>query len=424
MPSQSTNNPGECQLLIQYATKLQAQKAKMMLDGHSMFPGCNKLKVEYSSLSDIDHNLSYSQQNSRMLESNSQPLSYVQTSIDLDTLIQQQQQQQQQQLQLQSLQHLQLQQQHSQQQSQQQFSIVAPSTALIQAPATQVAEMVYSTGARAGGSVILAATSTALLNVGHVVLVSNLDEEKVNPDALFTLFGVYGDVIKVKIMFNKKDTALIQFNDPMQAQTAMLNLDKLKLWGKVIKVTPSKHTIVQMPKDGQFDINLTKDYTNSTLHRFKKPNSKNYNNIFPPAATLHLSNIPSTSKETLVALFSKHGTVVGFKFFTNVVSANKDCKMALMQMSSIEEAAWPSLRYISLIDIISLLRTIFSSTLNISVAISCVCVCACVITRETIRDLLGEYEAMHNYQLAETTHLRVSFSKSGYNIIIIINNIL
>jgi len=32
---------------------------------------------------------------------------------------------------------------------------------------------------------------------------------------------------------------------------AMANLDKLKLWGKQIKVTPSKHTVVQMPKEGQ-----------------------------------------------------------------------------------------------------------------------------------------------------------------------------
>jgi hypothetical protein len=37
---------------------------------------------------------------------------------------------------------------------------------------------------------------------------------------------------------------------------------------------------------------LTKDFTNSPLHRFKKPGSKNYNNIFPPGNVLHLSNIP------------------------------------------------------------------------------------------------------------------------------------
>lgn len=46
---------------------------------------------------------------------------------------------------------------------------------------------------------------------------------------------------------------------------AMVNLDKLKLWGKNIKVTPSKHNIVQMPKDGQsvrFRLSVTKNYTN------------------------------------------------------------------------------------------------------------------------------------------------------------------
>lgn len=34
--------------------------------------------------------------------------------------------------------------------------------------------------------------------------------------------GVYGDVTRVKIMFNKKDTALVQFTDPQQALTGKL----------------------------------------------------------------------------------------------------------------------------------------------------------------------------------------------------------
>lgn len=33
-----------------------------------------------------------------------------------------------------------------------------------------------------------------------------------------SISGVYGDVTRVKIMFNKKDTALVQFSDPGQAQ--------------------------------------------------------------------------------------------------------------------------------------------------------------------------------------------------------------
>lgn len=57
---------------------------------------------------------------------------------------------------------------------------------------------------------------------------------------------------------------------------AISHLDKMKTWGKQIRVTLSKHQTVQLPKEGQPDAGLTKDYSNSPLHRFKKPGSKNY----------------------------------------------------------------------------------------------------------------------------------------------------
>lgn len=43
-----------------------------------------------------------------------------------------------------------------------------------------------------------------------------------------TFVGVYGDVVRVKILFNKKDTALIQFNYVQQAQTGNFVLKLLK----------------------------------------------------------------------------------------------------------------------------------------------------------------------------------------------------
>ena len=104
------------------------------------------------------------------------------------------------------------------------------------------------------------------LGTGSVLLVSNMDENSTECDHLFVLFGVYGDVQRVKIMFNKKDTALVQMSEPQQALLAMTNLDKTKLWGNVIRVMPSKHTTVKLPKKGQPDTGLTKDYGNSNLH--------------------------------------------------------------------------------------------------------------------------------------------------------------
>ncbi|XP_030311035.1 polypyrimidine tract-binding protein 2 isoform X5 [Calypte anna] len=174
-----------------------------------------------------------------------------------------------------------------------------------------------------------------------------------------SLLGVYGDVQRVKILYNKKDSALIQMADGNQSQLAMSHLNGQKMYGKIIRVTLSKHQTVQLPREGLDDQGLTKDFGNSPLHRFKKPGSKNFQNIFPPSATLHLSNIPpSVAEEDLRTLFANTGgTVKAFKFF------QRDHKMALLQMSTVEEAIQ------ALID-------------------------------------------LHDYNLGENHHLRVSFSKS------------
>uniref|UniRef100_A0A673B0K1 Polypyrimidine tract binding protein 3 n=1 Tax=Sphaeramia orbicularis TaxID=375764 RepID=A0A673B0K1_9TELE len=172
--------------------------------------------------------------------------------------------------------------------------------------------------------------------VHSVLLVSNLNPESVSPHCLFILFGVYGDVQRVKILFNKKENALVQMSDATQAQLAMSHLNGQRLHGNVIRVTLSKHPVVQLPRGaaGQEEQALTRDYAGSALHRFKKPGSKNFNNIFPPSATLHLSNIPSSvTEDVLKDLFSSGGfTVKAFKFF------QKDRKMALMQLASVDEA--------------------------------------------------------------------------------------
>ncbi|XP_031698583.1 polypyrimidine tract-binding protein 1-like, partial [Anarrhichthys ocellatus] len=106
--------------------------------------------------------------------------------------------------------------------------------------------------------------------------------------------GVYGDVQRVKILFNKKENALVQMSDDTQAQLAMSHLNGQRLHGNMIRVMLSKHPVVQLPRGGagQEEQTLTRDFSGSALHRFKKPGSKNFNNIFPPSATLHLSNIP------------------------------------------------------------------------------------------------------------------------------------
>ncbi len=54
-----------------------------------------------------------------------------------------------------------------------------------------------------------------ILNFLKVVVVKNLSE-KVNADMLFRVFGVYGNVQRVKIMFKNRNMALIQFQNHYQ----------------------------------------------------------------------------------------------------------------------------------------------------------------------------------------------------------------
>ncbi|XP_071442766.1 polypyrimidine tract-binding protein 1 isoform X1 [Hetaerina americana] len=389
------------QALIQYADVVTAQAAKLSLDGQNIYNACCTLRVEFSKLTSL--NVRFNNEKSRDYTNPNLP-----TGDTLDTALG----------------------------IGGGPGVLASPFAAMHGLGSPLATNPYGTpavgvydpfrgtasssgmplagfplsgGASAAAAAAAAASSAALgaaaaggmrlstppMQFGCVLLVSNLNEEAttalpssgnkaeddldptpmnndspndlhvnsstsmVTPDALFTLFGVYGDVQRVKILFNKKDSALVQMSERHQAFLAMTHLDKMRVFGKQIRVTPSKHHNVQLPKEGQPDAGLTKDYTSSSLHRFKKPGSKNYQNIYPPSPVLHLSNIPpSVTEDEIKEAFSKAGfRVKAFKFFL------KDKKMALIQLPTKEDA------------VMALIK-------------------------------------MHNHQLSESSHLRVSFSKS------------
>ncbi|XP_016406460.1 polypyrimidine tract-binding protein 2-like isoform X1 [Sinocyclocheilus rhinocerous] len=308
------------QALLQYNDPTSAQQAKVALDGQNIYNACCTLRIDYSKL--VNLNVKYNNDKSRDYTRPELPAGDGQPPA-LDP------------------------------------SVVAAlgkdsGSLLGKIPGALSPLSAAAAAAAAAGRVALSGHSGA----SGVLLVSNLNEEMVTPHSLFTLFGVYGDVQRVKILFNKKDSALIQMADMNQAQLAMSHLNGQKMYSKIIRVTMSKHQTVQLPRDGLDDQGLTKDFTNSPLHRFKKPGSKNFQNIFPPSATLHLSNIPQDiTEEDLRVLFSNSGgTVKAFKFF-------QDHKMALIQMTTIEEAI------------------------------------QCLID-------------LHNYNMGNNHHLKVSFSKS------------
>ncbi|NXC48863.1 PTBP2 protein, partial [Penelope pileata] len=311
------------QALLQYGDPVNAQQAKLALDGQNIYNACCTLRIDFSKL--VNLNVKYNNDKSRDYTRPDLPSGDGQPALDPAIA-----------------------------------AAFAKETSLLAVPGAlsplAIPNAAAAAAAAAAGRVGMPGVSAG---GNTVLLVSNLNEEMVTPQSLFTLFGVYGDVQRVKILYNKKDSALIQMADGNQSQLAMSHLNGQKMYGKIIRVTLSKHQTVQLPREGLDDQGLTKDFGNSPLHRFKKPGSKNFQNIFPPSATLHLSNIPpSVAEEDLRTLFANTGgTVKAFKFF------QRDHKMALLQMSTVEEAIQ------ALID-------------------------------------------LHNYNLGENHHLRVSFSKS------------
>lgn len=172
-------------------------------------------------------------------------------------------------------------------------------------------------------------------HAGCVLIVSNIEERIANVDGLFTLFGVYGDVRRIKILFNKKDMALIQMTEPWMVNMARQFLDRITVYGKQLRVSPSKHKEVEQTKKADSEgADLTQDFTDlNPAHRYKKQNSKNSSNIFAPSACLHIANIGDNAAEAEVqGPFEKYGSVAEFKFF------HDSRKMAHITMSSVDEA--------------------------------------------------------------------------------------
>uniref|UniRef100_A0A7N8YPB9 Polypyrimidine tract binding protein 1b n=1 Tax=Mastacembelus armatus TaxID=205130 RepID=A0A7N8YPB9_9TELE len=291
------------QALLQYPDGASAQAAKLSLDGQNIYNGCCTLRISFSKLTSL--NVKYNNEKSRDFTRPDLPSGDSQPTMEHPAMA------------------------------------TAFTPGIISA-----APYAGTTHAFPPAFAIQPAGKSHLSGRVH----STMSTQK----------SVYGDVMRVKILFNKKENALVQMSDSTQAQLAMSHLNGQRLHEKPLRITLSKHTSVQLPREGHEDQGLTKDYSNSPLHRFKKPGSKNYSNIFPPSATLHLSNIPpSVVEDDLKMLFSSSGAMVkAFKFF------QKDHKMALIQMGSVEEA---------------------------------------------IESLIE----FHNHDLGENHHLRVSFSKSS-----------
>ena len=183
------------------------------------------------------------------------------------------------------------------------------------------------------------------LHGNAVILVNNLDPERALPSPLFNLFSTCGTIQRIKVLFNKRDSALIQFESPEQADNARRTLSGCPLWGRNIIISTSKHVAVQASRaDGEEGgVKLFADYSASTLHRYRgKGTLGRPIPSIEPSRLLHVSNIsPNLGEDDIREIFDGQGPVTKIKFISKEREGapQSDRKMCLVEMPSVQAAA-------------------------------------------------------------------------------------
>ncbi|AQK93570.1 Polypyrimidine tract-binding protein homolog 3 [Zea mays] len=157
-----------------------------------------------------------------------------------------------------------------------------------------------------GGTLPHGVTGT---NERCTLIVSNLNTDKIDEDKLFNLFSLYGNIVRIKILRNKPDHALVEMADGLQAELAVHYLKGSILFGKKLEVNYSKYPNITPAPDAH-------DYLNSSINRFNSNVVKNYRHCCSPTKMIHISALPQDiSEEAILNHVSEHGTVLNTKLF-------------------------------------------------------------------------------------------------------------
>jgi len=170
---------------------------------------------------------------------------------------------------------------------------------------------------------------------GVVLLVSNIPDQIAKVENIFNMIGMYGDVIAVKILRNKRDCCLVQMAKPHHAHQVRIYLDQAKVGGNKLCISNSRVENLLIKRIEE-DNELQRDFSNSRNHRYRNNvmAAKLIRNLGPPSSTLHVANLPPELNHTEVkGLFTEAG-------FT--VKESEECgatgNMALLSMASPDEA--------------------------------------------------------------------------------------
>ncbi|VAH07785.1 unnamed protein product [Triticum turgidum subsp. durum] len=252
------------QALIQYQSRHEAVEALAALHGRNIYDGCCQLDIQYSNLSELQVHFN-----------NERTRDFTNPSLPTE---------------------------QRPRPSQQGFPDPGGLYPFQQPGGGRAATI----AAAFGGTLPPGVTGT---NERCTLIVSNLNTDKTNEDKLFNLFSLYGNIVRIKVLHNKPDLALVEMADGLQAELAVNYLKAATLFGNKLDVNYSKYPTITPAPDAH-------DYINSGLNRFNTNVVKNYRHCCAPTKMIHVSALAQdVSEEALLAHLSEHGSIVGTKLF-------------------------------------------------------------------------------------------------------------
>lgn len=175
-----------------------------------------------------------------------------------------------------------------------------------------------------------------------VLMVYGLTAGKWNAEKLFSLFCLYGNVMKVKFLKSKENSAMIQMGDKLACERALRNLNNIVVFGNKIQLSFSKQPFLQdvaQPFELHDGTASFVDYQNTRNNRYKNQQDASKNREQPPTPIVHYFNCPpSLTEESLQQLFVEKGATAPAKIMI-FPSKTERSSSGLCEWASIQEAA-------------------------------------------------------------------------------------
>lgn len=143
------------------------------------------------------------------------------------------------------------------------------------------------------------------------VLILNNISKNIGPAELAKLVGCYGDVMRIKFIYKKQESAFVVVRDEEHAQRVIHHLNgQLIFDGPPLSIAFSRHQTLAPFRGGEFEIEIDPD---DRCHRYSfRGGQRELRTLTAPTKTLHISNIPAEVDEQEVGDYMN---AIAFQFF-------------------------------------------------------------------------------------------------------------